>query len=653
MSTRSDSLATQSSDSAFGKHSAPIAGTAATADGLRATLTAATHEPSVYTGDNTLEELCQLVSEYLGYYRGPERDRRLLLLRAFLDEQGLQRWTFPDPTFVDGHERSVDDGTQEVDLASYHRLASSTFGPAGLHAMPPSFRLDKPCRSTRTTPTAARRPNAPSPLRKFHTPPRQSPLKNVAKCNYVVPGDVSPTRNTAKPSAATIPAPLLSAACESMNTDCDHARGDEAHRETRATDIPAMPHGAHLVDAAYPKLHFCPAPPCKSAPIANTVAPALSVPDPPRLVDCSSARTANPRLAKRRISPIPPELGSCEPSKQSKKFRFADVVVVDSLPPHRPPNAWHWASPNLDEHMQQALSHARKALGDAATSRQKENVDDQFSFFANKVLGSENTLRLTKLAMEYLDRSAYMTPPASPTPCSESLLQQELNTVLQSPLSKTPAKDSFAFPSISPDTFQLIRRSFVSYVMVSSNCATEFCPHRTIIGAVILYYHFLHYTATSELEQAIMIANLAEFNRLYDLLYQDVQQKGPAYSKTQEYLLRLKFELSKGRTWVTLLRDCFLRIVTGLEDVSGASQQRTCLKNQIALSHNLCVIDRCFGKGMFYLMPINCLYQYVPANPFTRFAFSSKLCRRVENRKVAYIAQHRDLLICPAFRIGT
>lgn len=98
------------------------------------------------------------------------------------------------------------------------------------------------------------------------------------------------------------------------------------------------------------------------------------------------------------------------------------------------------------------------------------------------------------------------------------------------------------------------------------------------------------------------------FYKDYMFLYNRVQHKK---SLARLLLEKFGYKLSKHHRWADLLRNCFLRLVTGMKglDNPSADYHRRLVKNEMALGCTLSLLSDSFGEGIFYMLPTNCQSQ--------------------------------------------
>lgn len=241
----------------------------------------------------------------------------------------------------------------------------------------------------------------------------------------------------------------------------------------------------------------------------------------------------------------------------------------------------------------------------------QRNVDIQLVFYADRLFGLRNMNRITNLL--HTISGLYVTP-----------LQSLTASAYDCPTSAEVFNDKSHIPDRAPSSgirnanptdaeCLLLRQvqnafSHATWAAIEEFQGTE---DLAVLSRTLDMYLLLADSKgnnKSNLEIIKTELGLIAFYKDYMFLYNRVQLKK---SSAQLLLEKFGYKPSKNYHWTGFLRNCFLRLVTGMKDLDNptAGHHRQLVKYNMSLGCSLRLLSDSFGEGIFYMLPTDCRSQ--------------------------------------------
>lgn len=241
----------------------------------------------------------------------------------------------------------------------------------------------------------------------------------------------------------------------------------------------------------------------------------------------------------------------------------------------------------------------------------QRNVDIQLVFYAERLFGLRNMNRITNLLHTISSRC--VTPLQSPTasaydcPTSAEVFNDKSHIPDRAP--------SSGIRNANPTDAEclLLRQVQSAFPHATWAAIEEFqgTEDLAVLSRTLDMYLLLADNKGNNMSNLDIIKTelrVIAFYKDYMFLYNRVQHKK---SLARLLLEKFGYKLSKHHRWADLLRNCFLRLVTGMKglDNPSADYHRRLVKNEMALGCTLSLLSDSFGEGIFYMLPTNCQSQ--------------------------------------------
>ncbi len=239
----------------------------------------------------------------------------------------------------------------------------------------------------------------------------------------------------------------------------------------------------------------------------------------------------------------------------------------------------------------------------------KRGIDELVLFFAQTLFGTDNAQRIIDLTQSLM--------PALHEPLSE-LGHERSSSTSSHPTPKLSQSRAIEIelsrpgePSISEvlgvqearGIDEVLRLAFPKLNEVDLRPIIKLPALSELFRIVNFHKKLLEFWDRSDIRKVFKQTQILDFYRLYDSVQSTLQELN---SSTQKVLERLGFYTSPGRGLKSLLIDCILYLTLQCSDPKKpvAKKGRKDLRNHTHGGKDLSILADMFGKGIFYLLPV-------------------------------------------------